>query len=60
MSQKKARLKTNGDQNSSATIRTDTIIGAEVGTEGTESIPELLLVGRFAGLPPYGIQFCQY
>ena len=38
MSPKNARLKTNGDQSSSAMIRTDAIIGAEISTDKTESI----------------------
>ena len=56
MSPKNARLKTNGDQSSSAMIRTDAIIGAEISTDETESIPEPLLVGRFAGVPSRGFK----
>ena len=40
MSLKNARLKTNGDQSSSAIIRTDAIVGAEVSTDETESMSQ--------------------
>ena len=40
MSPKNARLKTNGDQSSSATVRTDAIIGAEISIDELESIPQ--------------------
>ena len=49
-----ARLKTNGDQSSSAIILTDAIIEAEVITAKTGSIPTLLLVGRLTGPSPRG------
>ena len=40
MSPKNARLKTNGDQSSSATVQTDAIIGAEISIDKLESIPQ--------------------
>ena len=58
MSPKNARLEINGDQSSSVTIQTDAIIGAEVNTDELESIPELLLVGKFAGYTaPWILEF---
>ena len=57
MSPKNARLKSNGDQSSSATIWTDAVIGAEVSTDKTESIPKPLLAGKVAGVPARGFKF---
>ena len=49
MSPKNARLKTNGDQSSSATIRTDAILGVEVSTLKIGSEASSLLGGHAHG-----------
>ena len=49
MSPKNARLKTNGDQSSSATIRTDAIVGVEVSILEIGSEASSLLGGHARG-----------
>ena len=49
MSPKNAKLKTNGDQSSSATIRTDTILGVKVSTIKIGSDASSLLGGHIHG-----------
>ena len=61
MSPKNARLKTNGDQSSSATIRTDAIVGVEVSILEIGSEAPSLLGGHARGsayprIDPYYVQ----